>query len=214
MRIIILIASIVSCLLTSTSFSLTDREAFELLIQRSVEIKKFPFHVYVMPDYVGFQGVPLPVSSYAFFASAYEVLRSAEQPGELFATFHFSQSTRWRCFLLRVPGMYDIEAIDIWVFDTETNKWQKPIKIAESWGDAGYSIRIQAWIDDVNKDGRYDIFVRTLETNIDLEDPKTPTTSKRNDAIFIWDKDRFKDGSREYLQKIRFKKYQFKEYKY
>jgi hypothetical protein len=179
-----------------------------------VEIKEFPFHVYVMPDYAGFQGIPLPISSYAFFLSAYEVFRGDEQPGELFATFHFSQGARWKCFLLRVPGMYAIEAIDIWVFDTETSKWQKPMKIAESWGDAGYSIRIQAWIDDVNKDGHYDIVVRTLETDIDLEDPKTPTTSKRNDAIFIWDKDHFKDVSREYLPKIKLKKYQFKEYRY
>lgn len=211
MRIVILLAAIVALLLPSVGFSLTDGEVFDLLIQRSLEIKKFPFHVYVMPDYAGFQGVPLPVSSYAFFAPIYEVLKSTERPGEIFATFHFSQGTRWKCFLLRVPGMYAIERIDMWVFDTESSKWQEPIKLAESWGDAGYSISLQAWIENVNKDSLHDIVVKTLETDIDLD---APHPIKRKDTIYVWDKDHFKDGSSEYLRKMKLEKYQFKEYRY
>jgi len=216
MRIVIVIASVISCLLPSTGFPLTNREAYELLIERSIEIKEFPFHVYVMPDYAGFQGVPLPVSSYSFFAPSYEVLKDSNLPGEVFATYHFSQGTRWRCFLLRVPGMYAVEAIDIWIFDTSENKWQKPMKIAEWWGDAGYSIDVQAWIEDLNKDGWFDIVVRTLETDINWEDPQTPTPTniKKKDTIFIWNKNHFEDASREYLPKIKLDRYRFKKYEY
>jgi hypothetical protein len=110
--------------------------------------------------------------------------------------------------------MYDSNAISLWVFDKEKNSWQEPIKIAEWWGDAGYSIDVQAWIEDLNKDGWFDIVVRTLETDINFEDPKTPTTIKKKGAIFVWDKDHFKDASREYLRKIKLHQYRFKEHEY
>jgi len=105
--------------------------------------------------------------------------------------------------------MYAIEAIDIWIFDTDKNTWAKPMKIAEWWGDAGYSIDIQAWIEDVNKDGWLDIVRRTLEENIDLEDPKLPTTTKIQNNVFVWDKDHFKDMSAQYSPKLKLKKYRF-----
>lgn len=206
-----IITIIVLCLFPLSAYCLSDREAFELLSQKSQEIKQFPFHVYITPDYAGFKGVPLPVSSYGFFARAYEVLNDDKLPDEIFATFQFSQGTRWRCFLLRVPGMYAIEAIDIWIFDTEQNTWQRPMKIAERWGDAGYLIDVQAWIEDVNNDGWFDIVRRTLEKNIDLEDPRLPTTTSTQNNVFVWDKDHFKDVSREYSPQLKFKNYRFNE---
>jgi hypothetical protein len=129
---------IVLCLLPLSAYCLSDRGAFELLAQKSKRIEKFPFHVYVMPDYTDFEGVSLPVSSYGFFAATYEDLKNTRQPGEIFAIYQFSQGSRWRLFLLRVPGMYAINAIDLWAYDTQENKWQKPLRIAQSWGDAGY----------------------------------------------------------------------------
>jgi hypothetical protein len=206
-----IIAIIVLCFLPLSAYCLSDREAFELLSQKTEEIKQFPFHVYITPGYAGFQGVPLPVSLYGFFARSYEDLKDNKLSDEIFATFQFSQGTRWRCFLLRVPGMYAIEAIDIWIFNTEQNTWQTPMKIAEWWGDAGYSIDIQAWIEDVNRDGWFDIVRRTLEKNIDLEDPKFPATTKTQNNVFVWDKDHFKDVSSEYSPKLKLKKYRFNE---
>jgi hypothetical protein len=107
--------------------------------------------------------------------------------------------------------MYDSNAISVWIFDKERNVWQEPMKIAEWWGDAGYSINVQAWVEDVNKDGTLDIIQRTIETNIDLEQPEVPTTTKRKDAVFLWDKDHFRDASREYLPKIKLDKYPLNE---
>jgi len=200
----------ITCLMPSVGGCLTDPEVFDLLSKNSLEIKQFPFHVYIASDYGEFKGVSLPVSAYDYFLPYYEELRF-KQPGEIFATFQFSQGTRWRCFLLRVPGMYAIEAIDIWIFDTEQNTWQKPMKIAERWGDAGYSIDVQAWIEDVNKDGWFDIVRRTLEKNIDLEDPRLPTTTRTQNNVFVWDKDHFEDVSREYSPQLKFKNYRFNE---
>jgi hypothetical protein len=107
--------------------------------------------------------------------------------------------------------MYDSNAISLWVFDKEKNNWQEPIKIAEWWGDAGYSIDVQAWIEDLNKDGWFDIVRRTLETDICLEDPKVPTTIKREDSVFVWVQHHFKDTSREFLPKMRLEKHRFNE---
>ncbi len=199
------------CFLPSWAYSLTDRETFDLLSQRSKEIKKFPFHVYIAPDHTGFKGTALPISTYSFFESVYEVLRDTKQPGEIFATYHFWQGARWKCFLLRVPGLYAIDAIDLWVFDTEQNKWQKPLRIADWWGDAGYSVDVQAWIEDLNKDGWLDIVRRTLEADIDLENPKHAPSVKIKDTVFIWEKKHFEDATQEYLPRINLKKYKVNE---
>ena len=205
------------CLLPFSAYCLSDRDAFELLSQKTKEIKQFPFHVYIAHnyDYGGFKGVSLPVSVYDFFQPYYAELRF-KQPNEIFATYQFPQGARWKCFLLRHPNVYASNGISIWVFDREWNCWQEPIKIAEWWGDAGYSIDVQAWIEDLNKDGWFDIVVRTLETDINLEDPQTPTptTIKKKDTIFLWDKDHFIDASREYLPRMKLDQYRFKEYEY
>ena len=212
-----LFAFIMICLLLPCAgYGLSDREAFELLMNTSIQAKP-PIHVYVAPDYNkdnrpdygAVQGTSLPVSSYQFFGTAYEELKTFDQPGEIYAVSHFSLGSRWLCFLLRVPGMYAPEAIDIWVFDTEKNKWLKPLRIAEWWGDAGYEIDTQAWIRDVNKDGLYDIVRRTIETDTDLEDPKSPQTKKRHDDVLLWDKGRWRKASPESLTKIGGSKYKF-----
>ena len=193
---------------------MTDREAFDLLSRESKEIRSFPFHVYIVyfaRIYVDFEGVSLPVDSYGFFASAYKDLQNADQPGELFATYRFSQGDRWKCFLLRVPGMYATEAIDLWVFDTTKDTWQKPLRIADAYGDAGYSIVVQAWIEDLDNDGYLDIVRRTIETNTDLESTNSPTTEGKTEAVFLWKQDQFKDFTKEYLPMINLNKYRFKD---
>lgn len=166
-------------ILPCAAYSITDMEALELLTRESKEIKSFPFHVYsiyVRPSYVDFEGVPLPISTYSFFASAYPGLNNTEQQREIFATYQFTQGNQWRCFLLRVPGMYDIHAIDLWIFNINDGTWQKPLEIADGWGDDGYSIDIQTWIEDIDMDGYLDIVRRTLETDTDWKDPKFAKT--------------------------------------
>jgi hypothetical protein len=203
------------CLLPFSAYCLSNRDAYELLSLKSKEIKQFPFHVYIAYDYGEFKGVSLPISMYDFFQPYYEEL-SFKQTDEIFATYQFPQGTRWECFLLRHPNVYASNGISIWVFDREQNYWQEPIKIAEWWGDAGYSIDVQAWVEDLNRDGWFDIVIRTLEKDINLEDPETTTreTIKKKDSIFVWDKDHFKDESREYLPKMKLDQYRFKEHEY
>jgi hypothetical protein len=99
--------------------------------------------------------------------------------------------------------MYDVvSAIDLWVFDTLEGKWQKPLRIADSWGDAGELFDIQSWIGDIDNDGMPDIVCRTLRTYWD-------TIIERKNSVFIWKKDQFRDESRKYLSKIDLARYRF-----
>ncbi len=198
-------------------FCISDQEAFNLLLQNSIKAS-IPIHVYVKSerkdkdwDYGPFQGKPLPVSTYSYFKKFYTQLENAEQPGELFAVYEFSQSTRWHCFLLRVPGMYSIDQIDMWVYDKEKKQWLSPFKIAEEWGDAGEEIDVQGWIEDFNNDGSLDIVRRTLETDMHLYDSKPRTTQKYTNEVFVWERDHFINASKEYSKKLKFGKYRFKK---
>jgi len=74
-----------------------------------------------------------------------------------------------------------------------------------------YSIDVQAWIGDLDGDGLHDLVIRTLEKDMDLESPNYATTVKRKDAVFIWEKDHFKDATRRCLPRITLKKYRFNE---
>jgi hypothetical protein len=210
-----LVMLVVIVLVPVSGHCLTDRQAFDLLVEKSKQVEVFPLHVYTTPgaseavaDGGPFRGKALPVTSYGFFASAYPDVKETQQPGEILATYQFSQGTRWRCFLLRVPSMHAVDAIDLWVFDAVGGKWQKPLRIADSWGDAGEVFDIQSWIGDINHDGRPDIVRKTLRT---YQDPGEPDSKaiivERKSSIFIWDKDRFKDDSRRYRRRVDLKRY-------
>jgi len=206
----ILTAMVVSLLLSGC---LPDQGAFNLLSQKSKEITQYPFHVYLVYNDNAFQGEPLPIWSYEIFKPFYNEMND-KQPEEIFATYQFAQVERWQCFLLRHPNVYDINGISIWIYGKERRNWQMPIKIAEEWGDEGYTINVQAWIEDINKDGRLDIVIRSLEKDMDLDDPQNHTTIKEKDTVLIWAEDHFKDASGEYLPKVNLNEYQFKENKF
>jgi hypothetical protein len=198
-------------------FCMSDQEAFNLLMQNSTNVK-MPIHVYVAPmnenkewDYGPFQGIPLPFASYSYFKKYYGQLENAERPEELFATYQFSQGNRWHFFLLRVPGMYSIDQIDLWIYDKEKKQWLSPFKVAEEWGDAGEAIEVQGWITDINKDGSLNIVRRTLEIDTHLYDSKPRTTRKYKNEVFVWAEDHFKDVSKEYANKLKLNKYRFKK---
>ena len=212
---------LISFLFPVTVNALTDLEIYKLLAEKSEEIKAFPFHVYIPitkdhpPQYGIFQGKELPISTYSFFAQiSYYNLKDSQEPGELFATYKFSQGNHWKSFLLRVPGMYGAAQIDLWVFDTKNEKWLKPHQLAEFWGDAGYSIDVQTWIDDLNKDGVLALVSRTLETDVNLDDPNNPEEIKRTEHVYIWEKDRFKDETKKYLPKLDLEKYKLYKFNF
>jgi hypothetical protein len=213
MKKLLIILIVLIYLLPSTGECLSHLEVFTILSKHSSEINSFPFHVYIEPEnYTGFKGIALPITAYEYFQPFYSDL-SFKQPNEIFATYKFSQGTRWECFLLRVPNMYTSNGISLWIFDKENNIWQKPFKIAESWGDAGYSIEVEAWIEDINNDGWLDVVLRTIEisTAADWVPPDFEETTKTLDRILIWEKNHLEDLSIKYLPKIDLNKYQFFE---
>jgi hypothetical protein len=210
MRRLSAITAIIIFLSPCAGLCLSDREVFVLLSKQSKEIKAFPFHVYITPlDYGNFEGTALPLSSYDFFQPVYGVLQY-KQPGEVLATYQFSLGTGWKCFLLRVPNMYSTDAIDLWLYDKTRGRWQKPIRIADSWGDAGEEFEIQSWIGDINNDDRPDVLRRTLRTYRDPADPDAKVRIlERKNVVFVWEKGHFKNDSRRYLPKIDMRRHRF-----
>lgn len=96
----------------------------------------------------------------------------------------------------------------MWVFDTEKGTWQKPLRIADSWGDAGEEFDIQSWIFDINGDGAPDILRKMLRAYRDPADSGSKVTIvERKYHAFIWDEGCFKDESLKYLPKINLKVY-------
>jgi hypothetical protein len=213
----ILAAIVISiCLLPSTGFCFSDREVFDLLSQKSKAINHFPFHVFIADKDTTFEGVALPVSAYDFFQPVYDELQF-KQPDEIFATYQFSQGNRWQWFLLRVPNMYTSNGIDIWTFDREQNVWQKPMKIAESWGDGEDTIDVHAWIEDLDHDGDLDIVERRRESFPGPEGDVNEWIIKMKLRIFLWEKDHFEDVTRNAFDKLHLtfdiEKYHVKEWK-
>ncbi len=104
--------------------------------------------------------------------------------------------------------MYFVAQIDLWVFDTKKEKWLKPLPLAEYWGDAGYEIDAQTWIEDLNKSGFLDLVTRIEEKETNLDDPNYPEEMKRTEHIYIWEKDRFKEETEKYIPKLDLKKYE------
>lgn len=198
------------CLFSSPGWCVNDVEIFELLSRNSKEVARFPFHVFVAPDHSSFEGTALPVTSYSFFQPFYRELEYGS-PNEVFSTYQFSQGRRWKCFLLRAPNKYESNAIDLWVFDRKHGTWQKPIRLAEWWGDAGHSTDTQTWIEDLNRDNRPDIIVRTVEKDIDLENQNSSAAVSKKDSIFIWENGQFREKTRKYRPRIDLSKYVFNE---
>jgi hypothetical protein len=60
-------------------------------------------------------------------------------------------------FLLRGPGMYGEPAVDLWMYDSASRRFQLPTRIAEAWADAGTRIRREAWVANVDGDSAVEI---------------------------------------------------------
>ena len=194
-----IISIIFLCLLPLASYGISDSEAFRMLSQKSQQIKSFPFKV---DNSQTFQGLALPASSYKYFSTEYGWFKANSDPDQLFATYKFSKGKRWQFFLLRGPGQYlDINQIDLWIFDTNKNRWHKPLTVAESWGDAGYSVDVRSWIVLINKNNTFYIIRRTFWEDMGLQSQIPNTTNGIKDELFVWEKDQLRKKNTNFLSK-------------
>jgi hypothetical protein len=95
-------------------------------------------------------------------------------------------------YALRVPGMYDPDRVDLYVFDRGGRRLGEPLEAAEAWGDAGERVWVRSWLVDVNHDGYLDVIRRTCVTESDLENDSTPPTVEADSLVAIlWRHDAF-----------------------
>jgi len=119
-------------------------------------------------DYLG---TPIPTTFYSLFAPFYPQLSLDERSkAELWATYRLSIGHARIGYLLRVPGMYDATAIDLWVYDARRERFAAPIRLAEEYGDGGYYTRLAGWLVDLNGDGQLDLVTRRYRSEADTRD--------------------------------------------
>jgi hypothetical protein len=144
-----------------------------------------------------YNGVPIEPTHYPFFLGKtthffpdihdYEVLKY-NQPGEIFATFHFCHGN-YIAYLLRAPSAYDSSAIDLWIYNPKTKEWLEAVRVADHFGDAGWYFTLDGWLVDIDGDGFRDLVQRRRDHWLD-EDWET---ERESDSLTVrmWKKDRF-----------------------
>jgi len=127
-------------------------------------------------DYLG---LPIDTTFYSLFQAFYPELGLERPELELWATDRLTIAPGRIGYLLRVPGMYDPTAIDLWVYDARRERFAAPIRMAEEWGDAGYSTELVGWLVDLNGDGHPDLVTRRYRSRADIQ----------NGGKLLWESD-------------------------
>lgn len=90
-------------------------------------------------------------------------------------------------FALRVPGMYDPDRIDLYVYDSSGRHLGEPLQVAEAWGDAGEVVWVRSWLVDVDRDGYLDVVRHSCTTVDDMEsDSSTVRIYRDNLETIRW----------------------------
>jgi len=88
-------------------------------------------------------------------------------------------------YALRVPGMYDPDRVDLYVFDDTGRRLGRPLEAAEAWGDAGERVWVRSWLLDLNHDGYLDVIRHTCATVDDIENDSIPTTVESDSLVQV-----------------------------
>jgi hypothetical protein len=106
--------------------------------------------------------IPLDEAAHRYFAEYYVQARDARLDihAELFVRSRVLIGPGLVGYLLVVPGMYDPNVVDLWVFDVLHDRWLPPIELADAWGDAGEWHYMEAWLIDLDRDGYRDVVKR------------------------------------------------------
>ncbi len=106
-------------------------------------------------------GKPLDQAAHLYFRQYYPEIRYPKNPDfDVYATRRINVGPGLIGYLLRVPGMYNVSTIDLWVYDSQRSAWRPPVELADHWGDAGEVYEAQAWLVDLKGDGYRDVVKR------------------------------------------------------
>jgi len=127
-------------------------------------------------------GDAIHVSLDTLFWPFYRTLAFPHGDPQLFATYRMVLDSRHIGYLLRVPGMYEPTAIDLWIYDAVATRFLLPIRVAESWGDEGCGRTLDALFLDINADVREDLVLHQMTSCVNLE---TMRTESESDSLWV-----------------------------
>ena len=160
-----------------------------------------------------FQGKEIDKSFYHYFAFDENLtfnLKENNVPKEhIYSCYKFKLSDSKTGLLIRIPSQYDVTAIDLFVWDNSTKRIESKETLSDGFGDEGWYFVQDAWITDLNRDGKLDILKRKKDHDEDLDDS---TKVKNTDSIFVFlaNENRFMKSSLQ-IDKSKFQLEHWKE---
>ena len=128
-----------------------------------------------------YPGRSIDSSLYGPFRTRYPELAAFHDTAALGALYKFPLEKGRTAFILRVPSQYSSSAADLWIYDHARRAWLEPVHLADEFGDGCWHFTEDAWLLDLNHDGRLDIVRRRRDTWTD-----EVTTQKAHQSDSLW----------------------------
>ncbi|HJU67554.1 MAG TPA: hypothetical protein VJ650_04830 [Gemmatimonadaceae bacterium] len=77
-----------------------------------------------------------------------------------YALYAVSMPPGRRGFLVRAPSQYGSSAIDLWIYNDSTRRWEDTVRVADAFGDGMWYFVQDGWLVDVNRDRWPDVVTR------------------------------------------------------
>ena len=204
----ILLSSILSCVSpneksvkqTKDDSSFQNDNAADFL-ELFTKINIDTFHIYSSigkkPDNK-FLGTQIDKRYYHFFKFdtilTYNLIDDRGPKESIHACYKFKLSDNTTGLLLRTPSLYEVTAVDLYIWDNTIAKIIGREYLSDGYGDEGFEFVQDAWITDIDKDGNIDIIKRRKDHDIDLDD-ESKVSSSDSIFAFLWRENKFVKSS-------------------
>lgn len=140
-------------------------------LDSSAELRQDTIHFYSDEGRAGwdFEGRPLSPEFNSLFAFQYNGLSPSSDEPQLFVAGRVKLDSSLVGYVLRVPGMYSSSQLDLWIYDRTTDRFELPLRLAETWGDAGYFFSEESWMVLLSSGKPSGLFQRRWHSNVDLD---------------------------------------------
>jgi hypothetical protein len=133
-----------------------------------------------------YEGKKIQSVFYDFFSFDQFLRSNLDHGANIFSCYKFKLSDVLTGLIVRTRSQYSETSIDLCIWDNQENKIIKRIGLADSFGDGLWYFVKDAWLVDINKDGKLDIVNRQM----DYWEDETPTTNSnkehRSDSLKIF----------------------------
>jgi hypothetical protein len=160
--LIIILGILMSCFFTRNSESGSPSEFLELFQDISCD----NLHLYSPCDKAEgnkFEGQLIDSTFHKFFMFDKWLKTTFDYQNNIFSCFKFKLSDTETGLIIRRLSQYSESAIDMCIWDKQTESIIKRIELADTFGDGTWYFVKDAWITDINEDGYLDIVTRKME---------------------------------------------------